>query len=106
LLEDLRAGRNLEHDVSALGARAVTAHAVAAGLGLEVLLISIVDQSIKAVDRLDPDIAAPAAVAAIRPAEFDEFLAPERHASGASVAGAGIDLGLVEEFHRLVYNPG
>ena len=99
LLVDLRAGRHLEHDVGAVGAVAVLAHAVAAALGLEMLLVAVVDQRVEAVDRQRDHVAALAAVAAVRPAELDEFLAPERHAAVAAVAGADIDLGLVEEFH-------
>src|SRR5262249_10901391 len=77
----------------------VLAHAVAAGLGLEVLLVAVVDQRVEAVDAFGDDVAAAPAVAAVRPAELDEFLAPERHASGAAVAGADIDLGLIEKLH-------
>ena len=47
------------------------------------------------------DVAAAAAIAAGGPAELDELLAPERNAAVAAVAGADIDLGLVEEFHGL-----
>ena len=50
---DLRADRNLEHHVLAVGAVHVLAHAVAAGLGLEVLLVAVIDQRVEAVDRLD-----------------------------------------------------
>ena len=89
----------LRIDVGAVRAGAVLAHAVAAGLGLEMLLVAVVDQRVEAVDAFDDDIAAAAAVAAVRAAEFDEFLAPERDAAGAAVAGADIDFGLVEEFH-------
>jgi hypothetical protein len=92
--------RNFQRDaVAALGAGAVAAHAVAAGLGLEMLLVAVVDQRVEAVDGFHPDIAAAAAIAAVRPAELDIFLAPERYAAGATVAGADIDLGLIEEFH-------
>ena len=83
----------------AVGAVAVLAHAVGALLRLEVLLVAVVDQRVEAVDRLDDDVAAAAAIAAVGPAELDELLAPERHAAVAAVAGADIDLGLVEEFH-------
>ena len=100
LVEDLRAGRHLEHHVRALGAGAVPAHAVPALLGLEMLLVAVVDQRVQALDALGPDVAAAAAVAAVRPAELDEFFAPERDAAGAAVAGADVDLGLVEEFHE------
>ena len=98
-LVDLRAGRHLQRDVGALGAGHVAAHAVHAGLGLEVLLVAVVDQRVQPVDRLDPDVAAAPAVAAVRPAELDEFLAAERHRAGAAVAGADVDFRLVEEFH-------
>ena len=103
LVEDLRAGRHLQRHVGALGAGHVAAHAVDAGLGLEMLLVAIVDQRVQPVDGLQPDIAAAAAVAAVRPAELDEFLAPERHRAGAAVAGADIDLGLIEKFHRITH---
>ena len=66
---------------------------------LEVLLVAIVDQRVEAVDRLDDHVAALAAVAAVRAAEFDEFLAPERDAAVPARAGRNVDLGFVEEFH-------
>ena len=68
-------------------------------LRLEVLLVAVVDQRVEAGDRLDHDVAALAAVAAVRAAELDEFLAPERHAAVAARAGRDIDLGFIEEFH-------
>src|SRR5215213_4907935 len=66
---------------------------------LEMLLITVVDQGIQPIDGLNPDITAAAAVAAVRAAEFDEFLAPKANAAGTAFAGADIDLRLVEEFH-------
>jgi hypothetical protein len=101
LLEDLRAGRHAQHHVGALGAGAVAAHAVDAGLGAEMLLVAVVDQRVQAIDHLGPDIAAAAAVAAVRSAELDELLAAERQRARAPVAGADIDLGLIEKFHRI-----
>ncbi len=83
---DLRADRHLEHHVLAVGAVHVLAHAVAAALGLEVLLVAVVDQRIEAVDRLDHDVAAAAAVAAAGPAELDELLAAEGDAAVAAGA--------------------
>ena len=102
---DLRADRHLQHDVLAVGAVAVLAHAVAAALRLEVLLVAVVDQCVEAVDGLDHDVAAAAAIAAVRPAELDELLAPERHAAVPARAGRDIDLGFVEEFHGLSVYP-
>ena len=98
-LEDLRADRHLQRHVLAIGAGAVAPHAVRAGLGLEMLLEAEVDQRVEAVHRLDPHVAATAAVAAVRTAELDEFFTAEGDAAGATVAGADIDLSLVEKFH-------
>ena len=82
---------------------AVLAHAAAPALGLEVLLIAVVDERVEPVDRLHDHVAAAAAIAAVRPSELDELLAPERHAAVPAVAGADIDLGLVKEFHGTSY---
>ena len=103
LVDDLRADRDLQHRVGAAPAGAVLAHAVHAGLGLEMLLVAEVDQRVEAAGAFDHDVAAAAAVAAVGAAEFDEFLAPERDAARPAVARADIDAGLIEEFHaRLV----
>src|SRR5215472_11986604 len=106
LVEYLRADRHLQHDRLAARAMAILAHAILAPLGLEVLLVAIVDQRVQPTDRLDHDVAAAAAIAAGGPAEFDELLAAECHAAVAAVAGADIDLGLVEEFHAPVVRAG
>ena len=98
-LEHLGADRHLQHDVVGIGAGAQAAHAVAAGRGLEMLLVAIVDQRVEAVHGLDPHVAALAAVAAVGAAHLDELFAPERDGARAAVAGAHIDLCLVEEFH-------
>src|SRR5690606_3505554 len=78
LVEHLRADGDLEDDVLALGAGAVLAHAVAAGAGLEMLLVAIVDERVEPLHAFDDHIAAAAAVAAVRPAELNEFLATKR----------------------------
>ena len=64
----------------------VATHAVFAGFGLEMLLVSIIDQGVEAVHRLDPDIAATAPVAAVRTAILDVLLPPEGDRSAAAVA--------------------
>src|SRR5229473_2049979 len=99
LVEHLRSDRHLEHDRFAVGAVAVLAHAVGALLGLEVLLIAVVDQRVQSIDRFDDDVAAAAAIAAARASELDILLAAERHAAVAAVAGADIDLGFIKKFH-------
>jgi hypothetical protein len=78
---------------------AVLAHAVGALLGLEVLLIAIVDQGVQSIHDFDDDVAAAAAIAAARSAELDILLAAKRHAAVAAVAGADIDFCLVKKFH-------
>ena len=80
---------------------AVLAHAGAAVGGGEMLLVAVIDQRVEAIDRFGDDIAALATVAAIGAAKLDELLAPERDAAIAAVAGANVDLGLVEKLHRL-----
>ena len=102
VLEDLRADGDAKDHVIALGAVAVLAHAVGAGRGLEVLLVAVVDEGIEPVDALHDDVAAAAAIAAIGAAELDEFLAQEADRTGATVAGADKDLGLIEKFHRVI----
>ena len=107
-VEDFGAGRDLEDHVRGFRSGAVLAHAVAPRLGLEMHLVAVIDQGVQALDALGPHVAAAAAVAAIGPAELDEFLSPERHGARAAVAGPNIDLRLIEELHsRLSYGtPG
>src|SRR5262249_1983059 len=92
--EDLRAGGKLEHEVGSVGAGPLLAHAMAAGPGLEVLVIAIVDQRVQSVDGFDPHIAAPATVATVGSTELDELLAPEADGAFAAVSRAHIDLRL------------
>jgi len=98
-LIDLGPDRHLQLDVLAVAAMTVTAHAVDAGLGAEVLPVAEVDQGVQSIHRLDPDVTATAAVAAIGSAVFDELLAPERDRAAAAVAGTDVDLALVEKLH-------
>jgi hypothetical protein len=88
------------------GAGAVLAHAVAALLRLEVLLVAIVEQRIEVRHAFEDDIAALAAVTTVRSAELDVFLAAEADAAIAAVAGAYIDLGFVEELHLSAIREG
>ena len=97
--EDLGSDRDLDDEVVAAGAGAVLARAALAARSPEMLGVAEVDQRIEAVDRLEDDVAALAAVAAVWAAIFDIFLAPEADRAGAAGAGADEDLGLVEEVH-------
>ena len=81
LVEDLRADRHLQDRRRRPWRRSGCGPCRAAGLGLEMLLVAVVDQRVETVDRFDHDVAAASAVAAVRAAELDEFLAPERDAA-------------------------
>ena len=97
--EDLGADRDLDDEVGAARPGPVRAGTTLAARGAEMLRVAKVDQRIEARDRLEHDVAALAAVAAVGAAELDELLAPERHRPGAAGARLHEDLGLVEEMH-------
>src|SRR6185312_14259582 len=99
LVEDLGADRHLDHAILALVAGAARAHAVMAVLGPEMLRVAEIDQGVEVGHRLDPDIAAAPAIAAVGAAELDEFLAPERDAARPAMAAGHVDLGLIEKLH-------
>ena len=97
--QDLGADRHLDDQILAAGAGLVAAGAALAARRPEMLGVAKVDQRIEALDRLEDDVAALAAVAAVGPAIFDELLAPEADRARPARAGADVDLGLVEEMH-------
>src|SRR5216684_5853443 len=66
------------------------------------LSVAVVDQRVQIVGSEENDVAAPAALAAIGPAEFDEFLAAKAHRAAPAITALQIDLALVEKFHGLV----
>src|SRR6185369_15727406 len=67
--------------------------------GPEMLGVAKVDQSIEAGHRLENDVAALAAFAAVGAAIFDIFFAPEADRSRAARTGADEHLGLIEKMH-------
>ncbi len=71
-----------------------------AARGFEMLRIAKVDQRVEALNRLEDDIAALPAIAAVGAAIFDIFLAPEADPAGTAAARFEIDLSLVEKMHR------
>src|SRR5258708_39376178 len=99
VVEDLGGEGGFKYDRFAVGGMAVLAHAVGTLRRLEGLLVAIVDQRVQPVDHFDDDIAAAAAIATGRAAELDEFFAAKRHAAVSAVAGAGVDLCFIKEFH-------
>ena len=99
LVPALRAHGHLDHGIIAARAGARGAHAGAAVLGLDVLLVAVIDQGVEVFHRLDHHVAALAAVAAVGTAIFDEFLAPEADTTVPALAAEYVDLGLIEKFH-------
>ena len=76
-----------------------------AGACFEMLLISIVNQCVQAIDTSDNDISATADIAAVRAAKFDILFAPETNAPCAAVTGPNKYLGLIKKFHNsLLYS--
>ncbi len=106
LIEDLRSDRHFQNRVGAAPAGAIAAHPVHSGLGLEMLLVAKVDERVEAVRAFDHDVAAPPAVAAVRAAELDEFLTPERDRARPAVARANVDARLIEKLHRRIARAG
>ncbi len=96
---DLGPDRQAEDDVGTVPAGALAAHPVLPALGLEVLLVAIVDERVEVGIGHRDHVAAAAAVAAVRSAELDELLAPEAAGAVAAVAALHPDLGRIEEPH-------
>jgi hypothetical protein len=65
------------------------------------LRVAEVDQRVQVGHGAEHDVAATPAVAAVRPAEGDVFLTPERDHAVAAVARAEINLGFIQELHAL-----
>src|SRR5690606_19686398 len=100
--QDLRANRHLDDQRLAGGTGTLAPGTVAAALRLEVLGIAEVDEGIQPFYRLSDHIAAAATIAAVRAAELNVFLAPERAGAGTAVTAAEIDLGFVEKLHSVL----
>ena len=98
-VENFGANGHTQHHVIAILAGTLTAHARHAVLGEEMLLIAEVDQRVQPVHRFGPDIAAFAAVAAIRATVFDILLAPEADTATAPRSRSDRHTREVEEFH-------
>ncbi len=63
--------------------------------------VAEVDQGVEVIDRLEDNIAAPAAIAAVRTAKFDIFFPAEGDDTVTAIAGFHIDFGLVKKLHCL-----
>ena len=100
VIEDLGAEGDADQHVLGRGPGAVRPGAVAALRGAEMLGVAEVDQRVEVLDRLEDDVPAAPAIAAIRAAELHELLPAECDDSVAAITGADIDLGLVEKLHN------
>ncbi len=99
VVEHLGSDRDPHHQILAARAGLVAAGAALAAGRPEMLGVAKVDQRVEALDRLEDDIAALAAVAAVGAAIFDKLLTPEADRAGPARARADENLGLVEEMH-------
>src|SRR3569623_1096881 len=95
-----RADRYRDDEIVAALAGAVAAHAVLAALCLEFTGVAKIDQGIEIDVGDQKHTAAVAAVAAVRPAERDEFFAAKPRAAITAVAGLDFDGDFVDEFHN------
>ena len=102
--QDLGPDRHLDDQVLAAGACHVASGTAFAARGAEVLSIAEVDQRIETGYRFEHDVAALAAVAAVRAAIFDELLPPETNRARPAGAGADEYLGLVEKMHGRAFS--
>jgi hypothetical protein len=86
-------------EIFATAAGAAIARARLAVLSLVGSLDAEIRERVDARRRPQIDAAAVAAVAAIRPAERNEFFAPKARAAAAAVAGLHLESCFVDEFH-------
>ena len=98
-IDDDGADRHAQHDVLARLAVAIRGAAVLAALGEEFARVAVVDQGVDVAVGDHDHAAALAAIATVRAALGDVFLAAERNHAVAAVAGGHVDLGFVDEFH-------
>src|SRR5439155_13198996 len=73
VVEDLRPDRDAQYEVAAMGAGAIGASAAAAVLRPKMLPVAVINQGVEVVGGDKGDVAALAAITAVRPAELDEF---------------------------------
>ena len=99
LIQNFSAHRHTQNDVIAIFARALFAHTGLTVLGEKVLLVAKINQRVQPVHSYRPNRAATAAITAIRPAKFDEFLFAERDTAAATGTGADVYFGEIEKLH-------
>src|SRR6185437_12786298 len=98
-IADAGSGGHRNQQILAAATGTVPTRSGLAMRGLESALNAEVRESIEARGRAQPHAATGAAIATIRSAARDEFLAPEARAAAAAVAGLNLNQGLVDELH-------
>ena len=105
-IHDLGARRDLQNQIFAVGAGAVAAGAGTAVLRSKMLPISIIDQSVEVLGRDKDDVAALAAIPAVRPAELDELFAAKAHRAAPAITALQVNLALIEKLHLHKFKRG
>ena len=95
-------GYRQEH-ILALLAAAIGPAALFAVLRLEPARVPVIGEGVQPFAPDEIDAAAIAAIAAIRPAERDEFLAPERQRAVTTAAGQHANRDFIDEFHNFSF---
>ena len=94
-IKKFRADRHPQHNLGAIRPSTLFAHARRAIFGEKMLLIAKIDQGVEPLDRLGPDRAAIATVAAVRTAVFKMLFAQETHGPPATGTGSNMDFGQI-----------
>src|SRR3546814_14091944 len=98
-VQDLRSDRHLDHQILAARAGAVRACAAMTALRPEMLGVAEINEGVQPFHRFEDDIAALAAVAAVRSAIFDELFTATGNRPRAAGAGTDADFRLVTKKH-------
>ncbi len=101
LVHDLGPDRYRQHQLAAVGAALFAPRPAPPVRRPEVLAIAVVDQGVEIIRRDKDDVAALAAIAAVRAAELDEFFAAKARRTRPPGAALQIDFALIEKLHRI-----
>jgi hypothetical protein len=102
---DRRADGHPQFPIFTAASVAIGTATIGATVGLEYPRIAKIDQGVQVAVGDRPDAAAATTVAAIRAAERNEFLAPERGRAISAVAGDDFYLRFVKKLHFAPYLP-
>ncbi len=97
LVENNRAHRHFQDNPFPVAAGLLRALAVPPALGFVFRIEAEVHQRVVALARFHPNVAAPTAIAARRPAARNELLPPERHAAVAAIPSLHSNFGFIDK---------